>query len=156
MTLTPVESSHIAAVGLVEPDGVLLVRYRDGSLYARLGWTAGSFAALLAAPSVGKRLASTTGGSIRLLGGRKEEAENIVRAERAAPLAEDTKPGPLNLIDGDAYRCCRKGLTERLKRDSETPWTCAECGADFVPEAFPDRTRYWRIRPAVAIVRPSR
>ena len=37
MKLTPVESSHIAAIGYLEDERVLLVRYKDGALYARTG-----------------------------------------------------------------------------------------------------------------------
>jgi len=37
MNLTPVESSHIAAIGYLEAERVLLVRYKDGSLYAIAG-----------------------------------------------------------------------------------------------------------------------
>ena len=36
MKLTPVESSHIAAIGYLETERVLLVRYKDGSLYAKV------------------------------------------------------------------------------------------------------------------------
>jgi hypothetical protein len=156
MTLTPVESSHIAAVGLVEPDGVLLVRYRDGSLYARPGWTAGSFADLLAAPSVGKRLAATIGGSIRILG-KEDTVSSQSRANAQNPLQQRGETAPLNLIDEDADECCRQAFAAMgcAGAPLESPIWCAQCGTVFVAETFPDRTRYWRIRPQVAIVRPG-
>lgn len=61
MKLTPVESSNIAAIGYLEDEQVLLVRYRDGALYAYCGWTAEQYAALLAAESKGKFLAAFDG-----------------------------------------------------------------------------------------------
>jgi hypothetical protein len=151
MNLTPVESSHIAAVGLVEPDGVLLVRYRDGSLYARLGWTAGHYAALLAAPSKGKFIAATSGGSIRILG--KEDTVSIkARASASNSLQQRGETAPLSLIDEDADKCCRAALSAG---PDVREFDCPECGTRFVREVFPDLTRHWRILPIVAIVRPS-
>ena len=164
MTLTPVTSSHVAAVGLIEPDGVLLVRYRDGSLYARPGWTAGHFAALLAAPSKGAFLRATTGGSVRILG-----KEDTVSGNARAPIAVkpckntgvDTAaqaetpsapvPKPLNLIDEDAAPCCRKAFYRAGELTS--PFTCAECGTQFYVELIAGE-RYWRIKCNVAIARP--
>lgn len=62
MKLTPVESSNISAVGYLEDEQVLLVRYRDGALYAYSRWTAELYAAFLAAESKGKFLAAFGGG----------------------------------------------------------------------------------------------
>jgi hypothetical protein len=142
--MTPVESSHIAAVGLIEPDGVLLVRYRDGTLYARAGWTAAHYAALLAAPCKGSFLRNTSGASVLIYG--KEGAQSTARAEWPA-----TDNGPLNVIDEDADKCCRAGLAPFLFQNTPTTsWTCGTCGTEFVREVFPDLTRYWRIHPSWA------
>ena len=69
MELTPVQSSHIAAIGYLESDGVLLVRYRDGSLYARPGLNAVAYENLMRAPSKGGALAAWVGPSILIAKG---------------------------------------------------------------------------------------
>jgi len=56
MELQPVESSHIAAIGYLEADRVLLVRYKDGALYAQAQFEAHEWAALQSAPSKGSWL----------------------------------------------------------------------------------------------------
>jgi hypothetical protein len=56
MKLTPVESSHIAAIGYLEDERVLLVRYKDGSFYGYPGCYPEQFAAFLAAKSKGSWL----------------------------------------------------------------------------------------------------
>lgn len=57
MRLTKVESSNVAAVGYLDQEQVLLVRYHDGALYAGLGVTVERFAKLMASQSKGGFLA---------------------------------------------------------------------------------------------------
>jgi len=110
MELTAVESSHIAAVGYLETDRVLLVRYRDGALYAHTPFSLEEFLALQSAPSKG-----------RWLYARDRRGVIPVKITKGESGHTHTSPGhgaasttaPLNVIDEDADPCCRKGL-ERL------------------------------------------
>lgn len=56
MRLIPVESSHIAAIGYLDEQSVLLVLYKDGALYARPGWSMTDYIDLTHASSKGKFL----------------------------------------------------------------------------------------------------
>ena len=149
MELTPVESSHIAAIGYLEADRVLLVRYKDGALYAWRDFTADMWAALQGAPSKGAWLAGQRDGSLISKGGN---AGNPSTPERHG--AEQT--APLNVIDEDAYPCCRRNIAKsQLWARSDyrhAQWECPDCGTQFYPEMICG-TRYWRIKSNVVIVR---
>ena len=155
MNLTPVESSHVAAIGYLEADRVLLVRYKDGSLYARLGWSPEHYAAMHAAASKGKFLNATPGASIPITKGGNAEDSQSTRA--APPLAVMDQSGPLNVIDEDASPCCRSKFAEMVACGiNQTPAAeCVYCGTRFLPEKIGECI-YWRIIPQVAIVRPRR
>ena len=147
MELTPVESSHIAAIGYLEADRVLLVRYKDGALYAWRDFTADMWAALQGAPSKGAWLAGQRDGILISKGGN---AGNPSTPERHG--AEQT--APLNVIDEDADRCCRAAMSYNFgqHQNSDVPWECSVCGTQFYPEMV-CCTRYWRIKSNVVIVR---
>ena len=53
MELTPCKSSHISSIGYLEAEHVLLVRYKDGSLYARSEVPPTAYADLMCSPSKG-------------------------------------------------------------------------------------------------------
>lgn len=75
MELTKVESTNVDAVGYLEQDGVLLVRFKDGTLYARTGVQPSQYISLLEAPSKGTWLASWRGKMVFLAkGGRTHVA----------------------------------------------------------------------------------
>ena len=158
MELTNVASSHIAAIGYLESDRVLLVRYKDGALYARLGWSPEHYAAMHAAASKGKFLNATPGASILIMKGGNAEDSQSTRA--ALPLAVADQSGPLNMIDEDADKCCRKSLAASLEKfPNATIMACGDCGQEFkvsphFPQLYP--IRYWQISPSVVIVRPRR
>ena len=155
MNLTPVESSHIAAIGYLEAERVLLVRYKGGALYARPGWSAEGYANLCAAPSKGKFMRACEGTPAILItkGGNAEDSQST---RAAPPLAAVEQSGPLNVIDEDADACCRRSLSKSLARfPGATIASCGDCGQEFVPEMI-GQFRYWRCKPAVAIVRPRR
>ena len=147
MELTAVESSHVAAVGYLAAQSVLLVLYRDGALYAKPGWSAGHYAGLLAAPSKGKFLRQTIGPSILI--SRKEDAKTQESESRAKAGAEEqTAPGPLIVLDEDAGKCCQRASAGWLGNKAE----CPKCGLSFRAETV-GNLRHWRIMPAVVIVR---
>ena len=155
MKLDPVESSHIAAVGYLEAERVLLVRYKDGSLYAGLGWTPVLYENLMRAPSKGKALKAFAGPWILITKGGNAEDSQSTRA--APPLAVMDQSGPLNVIDEDASPCCRSKFAEMVACGiNQTPAAeCVYCGTRFLPEKIGECI-YWRIIPQVAIVRPRR
>lgn len=65
--------------------------------------------------------------------------------------------GPLNVIDEDADKCCRRNApkSQLWKRtDERAAWECPECGTRFEIAAVSEGMRYWRIVPQVVIVRP--
>ena len=146
MELTPVESSHIAAIGYLEADRVLLVRYKDGAFYAWRDFTADMWAALQGAPSKGAWLARQRDGILISKGGN---AGNPSTPERHG--AEQT--APLNVIDEDADKCCRKNFLRFATNVSDMPKvTCDTCGTEMYPEMI-GATRFWRIKSNVVIVR---
>ena len=152
MNLTPVESSHIAAIGYLEADRVLLVRYKDGSLYAIPGMPPSVWDAWLAAESKGRYLARIREPMIRITKGGN--AENRIESEQAGAASTTA---PLNVIDEDADKCCRKAFAQMRER-SALEWettggiTCGECGTTFRPQMV-GPTRHWRIVPLFALHR---
>lgn len=168
MKLTPVESSHIAAVGYLEDERVLLVRYRDGALYARLGVSASDYEGFMCS-SKGVWLSRRTELPYILIskGVMPNEPERStaelsatlpVRADVAAP-ADNAPPsaGVLNVIDEDADKCCVRRFNKRDNVggfEGREIWACLECGTEFHSEMV-GPNRYWRIVPHVAIVMPQ-
>lgn len=69
MELTKVKSSNVDAVGYLEQDGVLLVRFKDGTLYARTGVQPAQYIQLLEAESKGAWLAPWRGKMVFLAKG---------------------------------------------------------------------------------------
>jgi len=68
-------------------------------------------------------------------------------------------PEPLNVLDPDADKCCRKSLARHFNRDERIggeSWpesvTCQDCGTRFVRTKV-GPTQFWRIAPEFAIVR---
>lgn len=150
MDLTPVESSHIASIGYLEADQVLLVRYRDGGLYARPGWSPEQFRDLCAASSKGAFLRSTAGPSILITkGGRAEDSsQSNERAVAATPS------GPLNVLDEMANPCCWSTFVA-LTLSTRLLWDCPNCGLHFEAQMV-GPVRHWRVKAAFAIARPAR
>lgn len=146
MELTPVESSHVAAIGYLEADRVLLVRYRDGALYGWPNVSAEQFVAMKAAPSKGRFLQSLPHGVY--VSQRKEGAERSPEPQRAAAHVQAS--GPLNSIDEDAGKCCRKALS--AMGDRLAPWDCPECGLRYEAQMV-GTVRHWHIVPQVVILR---
>lgn len=167
MNLTPVVSSNVAAIGYLETERILLVRYKDGAVYAWPEIEADGFAQFAAAGSKGKWLAALQALPAVLItkGGRhavappKAGAVGTREADKETPVfgsgGADSIPAPLNVIDPESSKCCRKLFWRHGDnlRDM-TSFQCAECGQDFMPETV-GPNRYWRIVPQVHIVRPK-
>jgi hypothetical protein len=155
MRLQPVESSHIAAIGYLEAERVLLVRYKDGSLYAQPGWNSVAWDQLQRAQSKGKAIKACAVPMILISKGiASAECGNATMASSSEREAAHT--APLNVIDEDADRCCRSRLKRRHNAGALSTmeaWSCMECGTVFKPEMV-GPNRHWRIVPSVAIVRP--
>jgi hypothetical protein len=148
MKLTPVESSHIAAIGYLEDERVLLVRYKDGTLYAFLHIAPETHGYLMAtAMSKGAFLQSLPAKGILIT---KGSAIETVQSTRAAPIAE----GPLNVLDQDASKCCQKMFRSRITGPltEGDMLACPECGTLFRPQ-MAGTLRSWRIVPLFAVYR---
>ena len=155
MELTAVESSHIAAIGYLKADRVLVVRFKTGALYARPCVDPHEYAELERAPSKGvwfKRYADM----IRI--SRNEDAQNNTQSTERVVQAPEV-PGPLNVIQEDADKCCRQKLAMALNSLSPYEqaylkrWECPVCGMEFWPHMI-GPVRHWQSVPAFAIVRP--
>lgn len=152
MKLTPVESSHIAAIGYLEDERVLLIKYRTGALYTRIGTTPAEYQSLMDAPSKGGYLASLPkhAGVVLI-----SKGESHGQPLAAAP-AESSTPtaGALNVIDEDASPCCRKALAfhEAHGINQQAGLECGECGTNFRPEMV-GAVCHWRIVPLFALHR---
>jgi hypothetical protein len=154
MQLTPVESSHIAAIGYLAAERVLLVRYQDGALYAFAPWSEVMWTALEASGSKGSLIAATKIKGVQIVKGGNAEDSQSTRG--ALPLAAVEPSAPLNAIDVDADACCRRSLSKSFaKFPGAAIMSCEECGQEFVPEMI-GPNRYWRCKSNVAIVRPRR
>jgi hypothetical protein len=153
MKLTPVDSSHIAAIGYLEEERVLLVRYKDGSLYAHPSVTAAEWCILSVSETKGHTLPRLGLCTAILItkGGNAEDSQS--KPERAAPLAVET-PGPLNVIDEDADKCCRRQLTSFFggAPSNAEHFECSACGTNFKP-VMVGPSRHWRIVPLFAVHR---
>ena len=160
MNLTPVESSHIAAIGYLEAERVLLVRYKDGSLYAFLDWLPALYVELMASRSKGRFMMGRIWPSILIAKGvmPTEAGIRAIRGTVAEPGGNAApSPGPLNVIDEDADKCCHKTLNAMFARgiDQRLSAECSDCGTQFWPEKIGECC-YWRIKSNVAIVRSRR
>src|ERR1035438_3632466 len=74
MTLTPVKSSNIAAAAYLAVDQVMLLRYHDGALYARLDVTPSQYVGFMAAASKGQFVNAMPNRAL-LISKRKEGAD---------------------------------------------------------------------------------
>jgi hypothetical protein len=119
MELTPVQSSHIDSVGYLESDGVVLVRYRDGSLHARPGWNAVAYENLMRASSKGKALAACAGPSILIAKGGAEDSQST---RGAPPLAVEGSSAPLN----------HAPISISEMRKAQKPTSAADCSVAVV------------------------
>jgi hypothetical protein len=161
LALTPVESSHIAAIGYLQAERVLLVRYKDGALWAWGGVQPPNWESLQMAVSKGQWMATwarvTAMPGIMISKGvmpteRPNDVDPVSVAEPGGNASPS--PGPLNVIDEEASPCCRMSLDKSLaKFPNATIMSCGQCGQEFALEIlWPNR--YWRCKPAVAIVKP--
>lgn len=146
MELLPVKSSHVAAVGYIEHDQVLLVRFKDGSLHARIGCTADQFKRFMESESKGAFLRVYDWPSVLISKGGARKTETPEQAGRP------TAGGPLNVLDEDAGKCCARAMRNLGEPPRIQQWACPECGLEFISQEV-GPTRYWRIKPMVVIHR---
>jgi len=163
MKLTPVESSHIAAIGYLEDERVLLVRYKDGALYARTGVPVESwydfegsvskggwlnhhreYSAILI--SKGAAVDSQSTRAVLAYGPQNDQASHMADAQRVPPA------GPLNVIDEDASACCRKHFEKAITSNADMEITCTECGTVF-RQRMVGGIKHWAIFPLFAVHR---
>jgi hypothetical protein len=143
LKLTPVDSSHIAAIGYLEDERVLLVRYKDGSLYAQSQVLPSEYAELMIAPSKGRWLLT------KGLRWGAQLSPRLAHADNASPSA-----GVLNVIDEDADKCCRRQLTSFFggAPSNAEHFECSACGTNFKP-VMVGPSRHWRIVPLLTVHR---
>src|ERR1035438_10890229 len=107
MELTPCKSSHIAGAEYLSGDRVMLIRYHDGALYARLDVAPGQYIGFMAAASKGKFVNAMSNRAI-LISKRKEGADIEEVTERGA--VEGQAAAPLNVVDEEASPGCKRAL----------------------------------------------
>lgn len=143
MQLTPVESSHIAAIGYLESDAVLLVRYRDGTVYAWSGILQPAWAFLESSKSKGTCLHAIVQDRPGTKISKGGTAVNQSKPEPAGAV----EAAPLNVIDDAAAPCCRASLTASLAQfPNATVMACGSCGLSFHPQQI-GAQRFWRVPP---------
>ena len=155
LKLHPVESSHIAAIGYLEEERVLLVRFKDGSLYGRPKVEPHEWDELSKAHSKGVwlkryadmiRISDFVGHGSR----REKEAANLVPEPGRGPESSGEATGPLNVLDPDADKCCVKSFAGAVL--TLPSFSCPSCGTEFRAEMV-GPVRSWRIKPAVLVFR---
>ena len=162
MTLTPVESSHIAAIGYLEDERVLLVRYKDGALYAWPEFQALTYESLSDASSKGKWMATWI---------RRDHGIPITKgvmstdpttgSDSAASPGGNVAPSPgeltwLHVIDEDADACCRKSLAKSFAQfPAASIMSCGQCGQEFTP-VIVGPNKLWRCVQAFGVYRGRR
>lgn len=148
MELTPVKSSHIAAIGYLEAERILLVKPANHDR---------------AAQHPGKLLRDVVRPQDWIL-----IQKGVMPTEPARdaipvvwPAGNDVTPaGPLNVLDEEISGCCRRSLlkaleTDAIKRYIETggrSLQCTECKQEYQGQEVGPMI-HWRFRPAYAIVR---
>lgn len=157
MKLTPVGSSHVAAIGYLEDERVLLIKYRTGALYARAGTTPAEYQSLMDAPSKGGYLAFLPkhAGAVLIAKGVMPTGETCRPA--AAPAGNEAPPaGALNVIDEDASKCCRKAMIPDFDKGCDPAvrdeFVCPVCATLFRAD-WVGTVRHWRIVPLFALHR---
>jgi hypothetical protein len=150
LKLTLVDSSHIAAIGYLEDVRVLLVRYKDGGVYAFDHIEPLNYAALEKAESKGAAVGTIARQrvGIKITKGGGSESD-----QRTGP-ASSGAAGPLNVIDEDADKCCRRQLTSFFggPPSNAEHFECSACGTNFKP-VMVGPSRHWRIVPLFAVHR---
>lgn len=118
MKLTPVESSHIAAIGYLDDECVIFLRYRDGTLYAMPGMPPRVWDALCAAESKGRYVERLREPMVRILKGGstgdREPEQQCGAASIAAPLESSS------------------ALTVADMRKHQKPTSAADCAVAVV------------------------
>lgn len=154
--LTPVESSHIAAIGYLEDERVLLVRYKDGSLYAQIGWDSEAYGQLVASTqSVGRFLEACKNPAVLIWKGVMRTDGKPECDPETAPAGNEAPPaGALNVIDEDASKCCRKAFALVGVGGSLSDLACPECNTSFRRHMV-GSVAHWRIVPLFALRRSS-
>src|ERR1017187_6161337 len=109
MELTPVKSSNVAAVAYLAVDQVMLIRYHDGSLYARLVVTPSQYVAFAAASSKGEFVAMMPNRHMLISKGSRKGVADI--EAKSGGAAEGQATAPLNVLDEEADKCCRRSLS---------------------------------------------
>jgi len=154
MEITPTpESSNVREYIYLEAWSLLLIRFRDESLYAYRCVSAATAAALVEAPSKGRFIRQYLAG-FGLKVSRKEDAEGS-QIKEAGGLAEAQRPPVLNSIDEGASKCCRVSLKSAFPVENIGPLlprVCGTCGTEFSPEMV-GSVRHWKIRPAFTVGR---
>ena len=153
MDLVPVESSNVEAVGYLAHDRVLLVRYHDGSLYARMDVSPAQHIGLESAPSKGRFIAAMTNRTVFL--GKEVSQQTITPNGGGEPGR--IQPPPINSIDEEASACCRRQMRRVFTGVPEKYFTssaivCEQCGTRFEPEMV-GPLRFWRIKPLAMVLR---
>lgn len=151
VNLTPVNSSHVAAVGYLEESRVLLVLYKDKTLAARLDVGPEQYAALLQADSKGKFLHALRGTSVSLSKAPGKEGEKTQETKITAAEGAQQK-APLDSLDEDAGKCCRKAMSKNVPPLQTEMFLCPDCGLQFRANMI-GPVRHWSIVPLVVIHR---
>lgn len=78
----------------------------------------------------------------------------VVEGKLKAALGDVPAPAvrPLQTIDGDAGKCCRRGLGDLFRHSIiAEKFVCPACGLEYRPELVGD-VRHWRIVPATVVM----
>ena len=153
MEMISVESSNVAAVLYLADERVLLVKYRDGSLYARTMWTPTDYERLMAAQSKGQFLARCIDPTILISKGGANIAQEQAGQSSGPVNTSGEATGPLNVIDENASKCCKAAFAAapETHRVGNCAY-CPTCGTEFRP-TMEGPVRYWRIHEYFAVHR---
>lgn len=153
MEMTNVQSSNVDSVGYLEAERVLLIRYKDGSLYARVDVQPETMQAFESATSKGRFLAQLTNPAVKIA--------VVNPAQGATPKAETQSAeqganAPLQTYQDD--QCCARGLVSFLltpQSGSAQLWTCRKCGQEWSAHRHGD-VRHWEPIIETMVMRPNR
>jgi KTSC domain len=169
MKLTAVESSNIAAIDFLEDDRVLLVRYKDGALYAYTGWNYAAFQGIMQSPSKGRALRARCPGPGILItkggnyAGDPPKSDAISEPDKPTGTALDGgavagAAAPLNVLDENADPCCKRSFAALGNLNAfnyfkiGAAFKCGTCGMEFT-SAMVGALRQWRIKTCFGVFR---